>query len=286
MLQSRSLTHNQQLFLYWVLEREAVRISKESGNIRPWSKDEVFQTTYFCNIDREDDKVTRWIRENYKYDSYTKTHYIVTIFIARVFNRIETLQKLYFPYDHTLDSGAWYDKVLIDLEDMAFDGETIWGNAYMTTTHGIKMDKAEYYIMCFKELQAKSEELNDCKTLSELHSKLITFRGISSFMSGQIIADVKNTKDHPLNLAIDWDDFCCYGPGSLRGLSWFWDKKISKESFREAINKSRDIVFPRLIDEIKDKLCMQNFQNCFCEYDKYMRVHKNEGRSKRKYKGY
>jgi hypothetical protein len=40
-----------------------------------------------------------------------------------------------------------------------------------------------------------------------------------------------------------------------------------------------------LPEEILEFLCFQNLQNCFCEYDKFMRVTNGTGRSKRKYKG-
>jgi hypothetical protein len=56
---------NKHKFIYWIKERETVRNLKEMGLPKPWSIDPVFQVTYFCNVNREHDKVTRWIRENY-----------------------------------------------------------------------------------------------------------------------------------------------------------------------------------------------------------------------------
>ena len=58
---------NKEKFVYWVQERDCVRVLKEGGLPPPWSIDPVFQNTYFCNVDREHDKVTRWIREQYDY---------------------------------------------------------------------------------------------------------------------------------------------------------------------------------------------------------------------------
>ena len=65
-----SLTHNQQAFVYWVKERMAVLTNRMAfDNPKPWSDDPIFQSTYFCNVRREDDKVTRWIRMNWNYDT-------------------------------------------------------------------------------------------------------------------------------------------------------------------------------------------------------------------------
>ena len=46
-----------------------------------------------------------------------------------------------------------------------------------------------------------------------------------------------------------------------------------------------DIIELELGSDIVDILSMQNLQNCFCEYDKFMRVTEGTGRSKRKYNG-
>ena len=39
-------------FVYYITERESIRLIKEGGLEAPWSADPVFQTTYFCNNDR------------------------------------------------------------------------------------------------------------------------------------------------------------------------------------------------------------------------------------------
>jgi len=63
------LTDNQEQLIYWINERENIRLKKEAGESPPWSSNPVMQVTYFCNVNREDDKVTKWIRDNWLYET-------------------------------------------------------------------------------------------------------------------------------------------------------------------------------------------------------------------------
>ena len=56
------LTPNQEQFIYWIKERESIRLKKDAGLPSPWTDNKVMQETYFCNINRENDNVTKWIR--------------------------------------------------------------------------------------------------------------------------------------------------------------------------------------------------------------------------------
>ena len=47
---------------YWVAERERIRVRKESGQPFPWTDDPILATYRFCNVRREDDRVTIWVR--------------------------------------------------------------------------------------------------------------------------------------------------------------------------------------------------------------------------------
>ena len=46
-------------FFDWCVERENIRIKRESGMTPPWSQDPVFQKGRFLNVFREDDPGTK-----------------------------------------------------------------------------------------------------------------------------------------------------------------------------------------------------------------------------------
>ena len=67
------------LIKWFISEREAIREGKETT-------DEVLKNSRFCNIYREDDKVSRWIFDN--------CSTIQQVIIARIVNRIDLLEEL------------------------------------------------------------------------------------------------------------------------------------------------------------------------------------------------
>jgi hypothetical protein len=267
-----------ELLAYWISERERIRVKKERGDKRPWSEDQVFQWTYFCNVHREDDRVTRWIRKNYTPDLFGE-HYETAIVAARLFNWPPTLETIQFSIVPSPHLKLW--QVLTDLQAQK---EKIWGGAYLITTHGRKMSKIDYCV----ELLQKVIDITPASCQPNCLDYWHWFKrvdGLGSFLCAQIVADLKNTKGHPLEAATDWMYFSAPGPGSLRGLSWFHERKITPSNYQEAIEEVKSYIENRL-GEPYFTMCMQDMQNCLCEYDKYCRVLTGTGRSKRGYAAY
>ena len=261
-----------ELLRYWIDERELIRLRKEEGAPKPWTDDPVFRRVYFTNVHREDDRVTRWIRQNYT-PSLFGEYYEAAIVAARIFNRIETLEHFKL---------KWFPVQQVTLEDNLREwgaSNTTWGNAYVITTHGQKMSKVTY---CVKLLQEATDKLpvklSGWDLSCELwYRKIMEIDGMGSFLAAQVVADLKNTEGHPLEGAADWMYFCAPGPGSLRGLTWYHGKKITGSTFQAAIEE--------VAKDLEWEHCMQDLQNCMCEFDKYCRVLANAGRSKRNYAG-
>ncbi len=274
------LTPNQEQLIYWITERDSIRKKKESGSVAPWSDNPVMQETYFCNVNREDDKVTRWLRTNWKYE-LAPDYYDFAMVVARIFNLPDTLSEVMQP----LETLHWLEHAEEVLEDRKFEDKRIWNGAYIISTNGKKIDKITYCLDLLRKLAINPNVTNNCKTLKEAHTELMKVDGLASFLAAQVVADLKNTNDHPLQSAPDWWSFSAPGPGSLRGLEWFWEEKITRSNFHVKIQEAYELIELELPDSILDILCMQNLQNCFCEYDKFMRVTSGTGRSKRKYNG-
>lgn len=269
------------LLAYWMVEREKIRSLKENGRAKPWSLDPVFQRTYFTNVHREDDRITRWIRKNYTPEFFGE-HYELAIIAARLFNRIETLEHF---------KSRWFpvnvSKLTEELREWGNNHKT-WGNAYVITTHGMKMSKAYYCAQLLAEASQKLPLLFKMQTVDfcgQYYRGLMEIDGIGSFLSAQIVADLKNTKGHPLSSAPDWYTFSAPGPGSLRGLSWFFHEDITVKKYHQAIRDAWVYLEYSDANDILADCCMQDLQNCMCEFDKYCRVLTGTGRSKRRYPG-
>lgn len=263
---------------YWIEERERVRRLKEGGALPPWSKDPVFQTVYFCNIHREDDKTTRWIRQNWSYPEHSDFEFAMCL--ARLLNWPPSLEMIGFPSAWGWDLHEAVDK----LRNASDHGTKIWGNAYVVTTHGRPMSKLDYLEeVCNNLLSAPlQKEVRKRKTLEDAHSYLLEFEGFGSFMAAQVVADLKNTEGHPLQFAEDWWNWSAPGPGSMRGLQWVYGRRVRVSEYHELM-KDLHVAVEEKVYPIH--MCEQDLQNCLCEFDKYMRVKTGAGRSKRKYNG-
>ena len=122
--------------VYWITERESIRRKRLANLPPPWSRDPVFQTTYFCNVFRESDKVTKWIRNAYTpYAGSEMFEY--NMILARMVNRIDTLKR--FPF-YEMHMPEHIRETMREISQYS----PVWGNAYVVTTHGIQMDKIDY----------------------------------------------------------------------------------------------------------------------------------------------
>lgn len=285
----------QEELVYWIQTRERIRILKESGEPKPWSEDPIFQRTYFCNVRREDDRVTKWIRKEWAPEYIGWDDYEFHMVVARFLNWPETLSAITGLMSAAMYDG-WFNELEEDLGKLAEKGK-VWGNAYVITTHGIPMAKATY--LCQRVLPAAYKLLGAGRwrgaygtrpSLAVRYRDLLTIEGVGSFLAAQILADLKNTEGHPLCGAVDWYSWSAPGPGSLRGLAWFHGMKITEGGYDQAIKEvavyvNNELPNCALQQPHGGMINMQDLQNCLCEYDKYMRVKNGTGRSKRTYPG-
>lgn len=79
-------------FVWFIEEREAIRLKKEAGEERPWTTDEVLDKTKFTNIFRIDDKVSRFIFE--KVEGLSGSLLTYNLLLGRLINRVDILSKV------------------------------------------------------------------------------------------------------------------------------------------------------------------------------------------------
>jgi alpha-glutamyl/putrescinyl thymine pyrophosphorylase clade 1 len=256
--------------VYWMVERELMRMRKEAGGPPPYSRDPIMAHTRFTNVRREDDKVTRWLEANGWRTNTPDLPQRLTL--ARMVNYIPTLEELSVP-------GADPLEVLCERAER---GEKVWSSAYTITTCGKQLAKEEYVVwhVC-AGVAALGPLPRAVATLDSAHKWLMHVDGLGSFLAAQIVADMKNTKGHQLQHASDWYSWSAPGPGSLKGLSEFWGKSVTPSGYKDAIMRAWTLARPLLPQELQH-LSMQDFQNVMCEVSKYFRV-KAGGKARNKY---
>lgn len=108
--------------------------------------------------------------------------------------------------------------------------------------------------------------------------------GGTGFMAKEVLQDVMQTP--VLAHAVDRNTWCPAGPGAQRGLNRIFNRPV-----RQGIKESRALSeMITLFEEAKDRLPvfmptleLHDIQFQLCEFDKYERVRKGEGRPKSRY---
>lgn len=280
-----------QTFIYWIKEREAIRIKKEAGKPQPWTKDPILAMYRFCNVDRNDDTVTRWIREHWLLTYAADPDLWFAMVVARLLNLPASLGAV---HGGVFEGGrvVWQPKYFLPVLDLRKQTMKIFNGAYIVSTNGHAMDKVEYITTrvldpLWGARAAARPHVGD--TLDDFHKRLMTYDGLGSFMAAQVVADVKYDKKGHLAGATDWATWAASGPGSRRGMNRL-KGRTAEFGIREHIWREDMAVLyayvhataPKGVD--LDKLTAQNLQNCLCEFDKYMRAYNKEGTPKQMYR--
>lgn len=268
----------QQELLHWVAERERVRVKKEAGLPKPWTTDPIIRDYKFCNVNRESDKVTRWIFDNWLYPHAKHQNIAFAMCVARHFNWPETLELIGFP-------DVWEPEVVrAKLKKYREEGNKVYTGAYMISTNGISMDKVDYSIdRVLSPISTYALPPGVGYTLQQYVEYLQKFNGFSSFMAGQVVADLKFIK--PLRDAPDWNTWTPLGPGSIRGLNRFFGRPLGYNcKQQQGVNELLQIQ-EIIKKELGMEIILHNVQNICCELDKYLRLKYDGGKVRSKYNG-
>lgn len=276
-------------FIYWIKERETIRLKKESGtNQHLWTDDEILQTYRFCNVRRMDDKVSRWLLNNW-YEPYKNHPYMLyAVAIARFFNLPSTLREITEFVFRTNGPPLWNE--IIKRTRQLKDIQPVFNGAYIVRG-GDGEDKIDGVINYF--VRPLKDVMIDVSSIENTHARLRKSYGMGSFVAGQIVADLRWA------VTGEWRDkntWAPVGPGSARGLARLLYRKdewemIAKQ-FASRQTEWLDIFTENVLDslakelpeEISSRLEAHDYQNCLCEFDKYERVLAGKGKPKQFYK--
>lgn len=268
--------------MHFIQERELIRFKKERGDPWPWTKDPVLQAYRFCNVRREDDKETRLIHAHWLRPHIGDPDLWFAMTVARLINWWPTLEPIGYP------AVSWGRKVghfIHVCGQRKRAGEKVFTSAYMVRADPhVSGSKATY--LATQVLQPMWDDRVHIRprkgdTLAAFHARLMAYKDVGPFVSGQIIADTK-WGDNPLRQASDLQDWAAPGPGSQRGLNIVYGRPVdtgwTKDNSWEAAFAE---LLPRVRQDLKGtslaNLDGQNVQNCLCET---MKIHRGSSRNK------
>jgi hypothetical protein len=293
----------EETFWYWVRERQFIYEKRQRGESPPWTDDEILRTFSFCNVYREQDRVTVWIDQNIRKPYADHPNLWIMLAIARTINWPPTLQAIINTSE--VVEGIWPDNksTFVPLAMGRFmdhlkqqTGEKLYTGAYMIRAESDP--KSEWYS------RTKQEYIGGCvignlwkargeftamfldsiyhanpyrPSLQEVHAWFTHFHGWGPFMAYEVVTDLRHTRY--LRNAPDIMTWANAGPGAIRGLKRMFPNQ--KFTHPEHYNAGMQYLLERSNEMIPDhfpRMEMRDIEHVACEFDKYSRVKHGEGR--------
>lgn len=276
----------------FIRERHKVYERKIAGLPKPWTKDAILQNFRFCNVYRELDAVTQWIATSWRAPHETDPDLWFAMVVARLVNWPDTLVEMPYPVPF---SAAKFVKTL---HARKAAGDKVFSSAYIVSTNGMTMDKAEYLaehvLTPLWKGRKNVQRAITSGSLATIHEVLTQFNGMGSFLAAQVVADIKYAgllyaSRHELQRDTDWWSWAASGPGSKRGLNRVMnlpvDNSWNEKFWLDGLRTLHAQIQPMFEKEGMPPLHAQDLQNCLCEFDKYERTRLGEGRPRNNYPG-
>jgi sRNA-binding regulator protein Hfq len=279
-------------YCYWQTERESIRIKKESDVLpSPWTDDPILQEFKFCQVFREDDRTTRWFRNHIREPMRNEEDVLMATIIFRWFNLIETGRTL---IDHDL-LRKWNRKKAI--YEITKQPKWITGAYIIKTPNG--MDKVTGVAECVSHIWKARESIlsrlheNLAKGESSLEATWLILRDypyMGPFMAYEVVTDLRHT--YLLENANDIMTWANAGPGAMRGLNRLTGRELDYsrkshpwcEEMQDLFEQVKKILAPSIIFRNGANYEMREIEGGLCEFDKYSRIYKKEGRTRSVYK--
>lgn len=288
---------NIELFYEFINERQNIWVNRFVKKLprSSWTNDEILKRYKFTNVYRILDPGTEYVIKNIL-GKGSNEEVFFNIIVYRIFNRIETYEQIGYIKLSDYYEGYIFDK----LKKYREEGNPVFTSAFMVT--GVRFagsdDKVvnyEYIIKCiYDKLKNLYVMCNEAKKMEWAHISLCREKGISDFLAYQIMLDCMYGKI--LSFDEDTSNWTIAGNGARRGLNYVFNN-LRKEEELDAMIHLRDeqeryfsvfdIDYQHLHYFRKDYkykyISLSNIENCLCEFSKYMKVKKGEGRPRVKF---
>jgi DNA polymerase len=260
----------------WITERSAINTRRAAGEPLPWSKDELFARYRFCNVNVQEDRVSRAIYETFTRPFADHAGLIVALTVCRFTNApevFEAVRDCLVPFDA--------QRFVAIMADRAASGLLLERRAYMIPGGR----KGELKAACltnelFVPLANAVEQIRPKPgdTCAAVFERLRVFPHLGKgFLTAQIVRDLKQVE--PLRSAPDWKTFVWPGPGSQRGINRLLGATTEADIERERpVPEWRDLFWevfnqaaPRIAEQGVEIDDAQSSQNALCETDKAIR---------------
>lgn len=279
-------------YFEYARERYLIRHRRMEGQPKPWTQDPVLQAYRFCNVFREDDKVTEWFRRNVRGPMRCDRRVVFNTILFRFINSIEMGELL-------LKGGLfnqYRESEFASIMKLRKDsGKPMLGAAYMIKTpNGV--NKITGLRQVFRPFDGMGDSLSlytsTTPTMQELVEWLCHQPYMGPFMAYEIACDLQYTEWFSPTDTMTWAN---PGPGAKRGLTRLMNcSGHLTNNFSTIPMADMQTMMRKLLDVSWNvhfwpghwpHWDMRTVEHTLCEWDKYMRAKLGEGTPKQKFGG-
>jgi len=300
-------------FIELAAERQRIYCYKTLGFARPYTQDKQFDTWFFCNVFRDQDKVTKWIVENVCKPYADMDNLWRKVILARRLSRISSLEAVQ-------KAGGFADisKAKPILKYLVAVGEPIITNAFVMGIPDPSLgDNKVDYMFNLIEFYWQEGILPDAlktNSVEKVTRALMKAPNMGGFLSYEVATDFTYTRY--LRNATDLKTWANPGPGCVRGLNVLCnghedigiDKRNTLPIMRELLARWQEYCTQDKVDQwvqsvkstqekgkgfwlsgfpalfVRDSfsrflsLSMREVEHWLCEFDKHERTRDNKRR--------
>lgn len=281
-----------EIFFYYIREREKIRQAKVVNQKFPWSADPILSTYKFTNVLRYYDKTTQWGLNNWYLPNIDEDLKIQALncMIFRFFGTIDFAQEIGYQRDFNPEF------LLKKADESLSSGKKVFTGAYIITNMGLSKPKQEVVVHHFltpfwNQINRIIEVATTSNSWEHTLNLLMGMPGYGPFMAKEVGLDLQFTR--VLRNCTDGKTWSPAGPGAIRGLNRLLGRDVDTAMRQpEALTHMRyltQMVFKEMFQYPEMKQTMDEFgvtdtQFNLCEFDKYMRVLKGQGRPRSMYR--
>lgn len=267
-------------YWYFACERQNIFIRKMIGEKQNLTEDTILREYKFTNAYRASDRVSQYLIKNVIYKSgYTEEDTIFRILLFKIFNNIQTWEKLEYNFGSLNYKDFDTRKYGMVLNDYYNRGEKLYSGAYIMASgktafgHERKfMNHLELIDYMMKDHVTR--RVVQCRKLEDIYNILLSYPTIGTFLAYQYTIDINYSE------LVDFDEmeFVVAGPGAKAGI---------RKCFSNSGEYSQEYIIRYMCEHQKEEfnrlglnfitlwgrdLQLVDCQNIFCETDKYSRV--------------
>lgn len=306
------------LFWYWINERHKIFEARKAGKPYPWTKDKILQEYKFTNPFRQHDRVTQeWVKRyitllgtGKPIDAVKDEDILFQCAMFRLYNWPATYDALHYGI-----RGKWsLEQAIKILHALKAEGKQIFTGAYIIPSAG-KPDKPKTIAEALDflwdgrdamEMQVRKEEgkpqlppnrkrwarrirkKQSMRFATQLLQKVPT---IGPFIAYEIVCDLRHTR--LLADAKDKMSWANAGPGAMRGIhrllcgEYEWPKDKPKPDYNRMMRALLRMALRKTSAAVRKcgtPFEMREIEHSLCEFDKYMRIKRKEGKTRSKFK--